>query len=65
MPRTRKPQPETSSYVYAGKHVGDLADGRILEPGGHYDLDGPAVADPHNTALINAGLLFPADPQED
>lgn len=51
-------EPETYTYVYTGTHVGDVADGRTVEPGGQIVLDGPAIADPHNAALINAGTLL-------
>ncbi len=65
MPRTRKHAGD--DYVYTGSHVGDLADGRTVEPGQTVTLDQAAVDHPHNAHLINAGtlLLVKTDPPKE
>lgn len=54
-------------YVFAGSHVGDLADGRTVEPGQIVTLDSSAIAAPHNASLIDAGtlLLVETDPTKE
>lgn len=54
-------------YVFAGAHIGDLADGRTVEPGQIVTLDAAAAAAPHNASLINAGtlLLVETDPPKE
>jgi hypothetical protein len=66
MPK-KTPEPATSDYAYTGNHVGDLADGRTVEPGQIVTLDGPAIAEPHNASLIDAGtlLLVETDPPKE
>lgn len=54
MTRTK---PETTAYRYLGDHTGDLADGRLLEPGQTYNLDADQVEAAHNAALIADGVL--------
>lgn len=62
-----KPKPAGKDYVFAGSHVGDLADGRTVQPGQIVTLDGRAIAHPHNARLIDAGtlLLVETDPPKE
>lgn len=48
---------DTTAYRYTGDHPGDLADGRLLEPGQTYNLDDSQVEAAHNAALIADGVL--------
>lgn len=47
---------ETATVINANTGPIDLHDGRILLPG--VQRDGVDVAEPHNAALIEAGLLY-------
>lgn len=49
--------------VISSTHDQDLADGRVVGPGGSAFLSQEEVADPHNQNLIQGGLLVEA-PQE-
>lgn len=44
-------------YLPAGNTVQDLTGGRMVAPGESVVLDGDAVKDPHNKALIERGVL--------
>ena len=48
-----------TEHKYVGKHLDDLADGRVLVPGQTYELDDAALAEPHNVQRIDEGLLIP------
>lgn len=49
-----------TEFKYVGRHVDDLADGRVVEPGqSGIELDELQQADPHNAQRIQAGLLIP------
>jgi hypothetical protein len=45
---------------FVGRHLDDLADGRVLEPGEIYTLTAAELADPHNQLRIESGLLIEA-----
>lgn len=47
-----------TDYRYVGRHPGDLADGRPLEPGETVTLDEDAAAVAHNARLIKEGVLL-------
>lgn len=44
-------------YVSRSRHPVDLADGRLVEPGGTVEVD---TEDPHNKRLIEDGALIQA-----
>jgi hypothetical protein len=48
-----------TAYKFVGRHLDDLADGRVLEPGQVCKLDKTAEEHPHNQRLITEGLLIP------
>lgn len=45
-------------YRYVGRHLADLADGTLLEPGRTYRLDDDQARLPHNQRLLEQGLLI-------
>lgn len=49
-----------TKFRFVGAHVDDLADGRILEPGGFYELTTDEQADAHNRRHIDNGRLIEA-----
>lgn len=48
---------KTEYRVISSTHDQDLADGRVVEPGGTVSLTAEQVSDPHNQDLIRRGLL--------
>lgn len=54
-----------TEFRFVGAHAGDLADGRILEPGALYTLTEEEQADPHNRAHLDGGLLIPTKPDKE
>lgn len=49
--------PAPKRYRFVGPHLDDLADGRILEPGGFYRLTQTEASEPHNQQRITDGHL--------
>lgn len=58
-------KPTAGSYRYVGGHVGDLDDGRILEPGQIIKLDAGQLEHPHNSRLLEEGLLLSTKPEKE
>lgn len=52
---------EKTQYRFVGTHPQDLSDGRVLGPLDLVDLTEDEQRDPHNRALLDAGLLVPLD----
>lgn len=52
-------KPTTAAYRFIDSHAGDLADGRVLDPGATYKLDSTELEHPHNQRLLDEGLLIP------
>ena len=48
-------------FRFVGRHIDDLADGRILEPGQFVELNDSEIDDPHNQLRISDGLLIEVD----
>ena len=53
----------TKRYRFVGPHIGDRADGRILEPGEFYDLTAAEVDHPHTQMHLESGHLIEAPHQ--
>lgn len=54
---------QTDRYKFIGTHVGDLHDGRILEPGGYYELTKEDLGESHNKRYVDEGQLISAPEQ--
>lgn len=54
----------TTEYKNVGNHAHDLASGLVLAPGETAELSDEDVKDPHNTSLIEDGVLIPTGSQE-
>lgn len=48
----------TGTHRHVGLHPDTLANGRSVGPGEFVDLTAEEIEDPHNAALIEAGVLL-------